>query len=133
MNTRTVLTVASVIAFIFGLGLVLMPAFMGTLYGTGTAPNQLLLGRLFGSTLLGFGVINWLTRDSDYAVVRPILLGNLVGDAVGLLVCLMGTLGGVMNSMGWLSVVIYLVLILGFGYLYFMGQPVNVSQRVETR
>jgi hypothetical protein len=41
----------------------------------------------------------------------------------------MGTLGGVMNSMGWLSVAIYLVLVLGFGYLYFMGQPVSIRQR----
>ena len=129
MNTRTVLTVAAVIAVIFALGLILMPATMGTLYGTGTAPNQLLLARLFGSALLGFAVINWLAKDLDYATLRPILLGNLVGDAVGFIVCVMGTLGGVMNSMGWLSVLLYLVLALGFGYLYFMGQPISVARR----
>jgi hypothetical protein len=129
MNTRTVMTIAAVIALVFALGLILMPAFMGTLYGTGTSPNQLLLARLFGSALLGFGLINWLARDSDYATLRPIILGNLVGDLVGLIVCVMGTLGGVMNSMGWLSVALYLLLALGFAYLYFMGQPVNVRQR----
>jgi hypothetical protein len=65
----------------------------------------------------------------EYASLRPVLAGNLVGDLVGLIVTVMGTLGGVMNSMGWLSVAIYLVLVLGFGYLYFMGQPVSIRQR----
>jgi hypothetical protein len=130
MNTRTVLTVAAVIAIIFALGLILMPAFMGTLYGTGTSPNQLLLARLFGSALLGFGLMNWVAKDLDYATLRPILLGNLAADAVGLIVCVMGTLSGVMNSMGWTSVVLYLLLALGFAYLYFMGQPVSVARRV---
>lgn len=130
MNTRTVLTLAAVIAIIFALGLILMPAFMGTLYGTGTSPNQLLLARLFGSALLGFGLMNWVAKDLDYATLRPILLGNLAADAVGLIVCVMGTLSGVMNSMGWTSVVLYLLLALGFAYLYFMGQPVSVARRV---
>jgi hypothetical protein len=130
MNTRTVLTVAAVIAIVFALGLILMPAFMGTLYGTGTSPNQLLLARLFGSALLGFGLMNWVAKDLDYATLRPILLGNLAADAVGLIVCVMGTLSGVMNSMGWTSVVLYLLLALGFAYLYFMGQPVSVARHV---
>ena len=130
MNTRTVLTIAAVVAIIFALGLILMPAFMGTLYGTGTSPNQLLLARLFGSALLGFGVINWFAKDLDYTTLRPIMLGNLVGDAVGFVVCVMGTLGGVMNSMGWLSVALYLLLALGFAYLYFMDQPVSIARRV---
>ena len=129
MNTRTVLTVAAVIGLVFALGLILMPDFMGTLYGLGTSPVQALLARLFGSALLGFGLMNWMARELDYSALRPILFGNLAGDAVGLIVCVMGILGGVMNSMGWLSVALYLVLVLGFGYLYFMGQPVSVRQR----
>lgn len=129
MNTRTVLTVAAVVALIFALGLILMPDFMGTLYGLGTSPVQALIARLFGSALLGIGLMNWMARDLDYAAVRPILLGNLAGDTVGFIVCLMGILGGVMNATGWLSVALYLILILGFGYLYFMGQPVGVRQR----
>jgi hypothetical protein len=129
MNTRTVLTVAAVIAIIFALGLILMPAFMGTLYGTGTSPVQDLLARYFGTALLAIGLIDWLARDMDFATLRPIILGNLIGDAVGLIVTLMGTLGGVMNSMGWLSAALYILLVLGFGYLQFMGQPVSLRQR----
>jgi hypothetical protein len=129
MNTRTVLTTAAVVALVYAVGLLLMPAFMGNLYGLGTSPVQELIARFFGTGLLAVGLINWLAKDMDYATPRPIILGNLVGDAVGLIVALMGTVGGVMNSLGWSSVVIYLLLTLGFGYLQFMGQPVSARQR----
>lgn len=129
MNTRTVLTTAAVIALIFAVGLLLMPAFMATLYGIGTSPSEVLLARFFGTGLLAIGLINWLAKDMDYSTLRPILLGNLVADIVGLIVSVMGTVGGVMNSLGWLSVALYLLLALGFAYLQFMGQPVNVRQR----
>lgn len=129
MNTRTMLTTAAVIAFLFGFGLLLMPAFMTTLYGLGTSPSELLLARLFGGSLLMIGLINWLEKDASYAAVRPLILGNLVGDAIGLLVTATASLGDVMNGLGWLSVAIYLVLTLGFAYLQFMGQPTSITQR----
>ena len=129
MNTRTVLTTAAVIALIFALGLLLMPASMATLYGMGTSPSEILLARYFGVALLAVGLINWFAKDMDYASLRPVILGNMVGDFVGLIVSVMGTVGGVLNSLGWLSVALYLLLTLGFAYLYFMGQPVNVRQR----
>jgi hypothetical protein len=40
-----------------------------------------------------------------------------------------GTISGVMNSVGWFSVVLYLLVILGFAYLQFTAKPVNVRQR----
>jgi hypothetical protein len=129
MNTRTVLIASAVVACVFALGLLLMPAFMGNLYGLGTSPAQDLLGRFFGTGLLGIGLINWFAKDMDYATLRPIILGNLVADAVGLIVSLMAAVGGVTNSVGWLSVVLYLVFTLGYGYLYFVGQPVSMRQR----
>lgn len=122
MNTRTLLTASAVVALVFALGLLLMPAFMGNLYGLGSSPVQTLLARFFGTGLLAVGLINWFAKDMDYAVLRPIILGNLIGDAVGLIVALMGTLGTVMNATGWLTVVLYLIFTAGFGYLQFMGQ-----------
>ena len=129
MNTRIVLTTAAVIALLFAFGLLLMPAFMASLYGMGASPSEVLTARFFGTTLLAIGLVNWFARDMDYASLRPILLGNLVGDIVGLLVSAMGTLSGVMNSLGWLSAALYLLLALGFAYLQFMGQPTSIRQR----
>ena len=121
MNLRTFLVIAAVIALAFALGLILMPAFMATTYGFGTSASEILLARFFGTELLVLGVINWLAKDSTGANARPIIMGSLIGNAVGAVIALMGTLNGVMNSIGWSSVAIYLLLALGFAYFQFMA------------
>ena len=121
MNLRTFLVIAAVIALAFALGLIVMPAFMATTYGFGTSASEILLARFFGTELLVLGVINWLAKDSTAANARPIIMGSLIGNAVGAVIALMGTLNGVMNSIGWSSVAIYLLLALGFAYFQFMA------------
>jgi len=129
MNTRTVLSVSAVVALIYAVLSLLLPTTIGPMYGLGTSPAEVLLARFFGVELLIIGLVNWLSKDAEYATLRPIILGNLIGDGVGVIVSVMGTLNGVMNSLGWSSVAIYLLLALGFAYLQFMGQTVSVRQR----
>jgi len=38
-------------------------------------------------------------KTEEMATLRPVLIGNLVGDVIGFLVALIGTFGGVMNSL----------------------------------
>ena len=121
MNLRTFLTIAAVVALVYALGLILMPAFMNSTYGLGTSASEILLSRFFGVELLVLGLVTWLAKDLTGASVRPIITGNLIGNAVGTIVALMGTLGGVMNSVGWSAVAIYLLLALGFAYFQFMA------------
>jgi len=121
MNLRTFLTIAAVVALGYALGLILMPAFMATTYGFGTSASEILLARYFGVELLVLGVINWMAKDFSAANARPIITGSLIGNAVGAYFALMGTLGGVMNSVGWSAVAVYLLLALGFAYFQFMA------------
>jgi hypothetical protein len=121
MNLRTFLTIAAVVALVYALGLILMPAFMASTYGLGTSASEILLSRFFGVELLVLGLIIWLAKDLTGASVRPIITGNLIGNAVGTIIALMGTLGGVMNSVGWSAVAIYFLLALGFAYFQFMA------------
>ena len=123
MKLRTFLMIVAVIALVYSVGLLLMPVFMETSYGTETSASVVLSDRFFGATLLSLSVITWLARDLTGASVRPIITGSLIGNAVGFVVALMGTLGGVMNASGWSAVVIYLVFSLGFAYFQFMAPP----------
>lgn len=123
MKLRTFLMIVAVIALVYSIGLLLMPVFMETSYGTETSASVVLSDRFFGATLLSLSVITWLARDLTGASVRPIITGSLIGNAVGFVVSLMGTLGGVMNASGWSAVVIYLVFVLGFAYFQFMAPP----------
>jgi hypothetical protein len=121
MNVRTFLIISAVIALLYGLGLIFMPATLLAMYGFETGAGEKLLSQFFGTELLVLGVVVWLAKDLTGASVRPIITGNLVGNAVGVIVSLMGALNGTMNAVGWSAVGIYLFLTLGFGYFQFMA------------
>jgi len=122
MSYRNVLSIASIIAFIFGLGFMLMPGQLVRFYNVELTPPGALIAQLYGATLLSFGVLNWLARGfNDNTVQQAVLTANLVGDALGTIFALIGQLGGVpgVNALGWSTVLIYLLLTLGFAYLRF--------------
>jgi len=121
MNLRTFLTVSAIVALLYALGLILMPATLGPMYGFAASAGEKLISQFFGVELLALGIIQWLSKDLPNASVRPIIIGSLVANVVGVIVSVMGTLGGVMNSVGWSSVAIYLLLALGFAYFQFMA------------
>lgn len=121
MNLRTFFTIAAVVALFYALGSLFMPTQMGVMFGFGNSPSEILLGRFFGVELLVLGITYWLARDTSPANARPFIIGGLIGNLVGAYFSLMGTLGGVMNSAGWSSVAVYLLLALGFAYFQFMA------------
>ncbi len=123
MTLRNLLTVASIVALAFGLGFVLVPLPLTKTYNVTLNEGGVLVGQLFGAALISFGVLNWLARTvTDSKGMQAIVLANLVGDAVGFIVALLGQLSGVggVNQLGWSTVVIYLLLALGFAYFQFV-------------
>ena len=58
------------------------------------------------------------TQDHLEAARRAIVRALFFGDAIGFILSLIAQLGGVVNNLGWLTVVIYLVLAVGFGYFH---------------
>lgn len=125
MTYRNVLTVAAILSFLFGLGFMLIPGPLVTLYNVQLDEAGRLVGQLYGATLFGFGLLNWFARDfTDGSVQRPLLTANFLTASLGFLFSLIGQLGGVanVNALGWSTVLLYLLLALGFGYLRFMRQ-----------
>ena len=121
MKLNTLLTVAAVVAGIFGLAFVLVSGPLLTLYGITLDKAGTLVAQLFGAALIGFAVLNWLARDvTDRGAQQAILLANLISDTVGFVMALIGQLAGVANALGWSTVAIYLLLALGFAYFQFM-------------
>jgi hypothetical protein len=121
MKLSSFLVLNAVIALVYGIGAVLVPGTVLTMYGMTPNPGMLLIGQFFGVALIGIGLVTWLARNVvDSAAQRAIILGLLISDVVGVIVALLGTLSGVMNAVGWSSVLIYLVLTLGYAYFQFM-------------
>lgn len=125
MSYKNITTVASIAAFFFGLGFVLMPVQLTGYYNVTLNEGGIFIGQLFGAALLGFGVLNWFGRHfTDDQAQQGLANANMVGDGVGFIFALMGQLSGAtgVNALGWSTVLIYLLLALGFAYLRFFAK-----------
>jgi hypothetical protein len=121
----------AVVVVIFGIGFVLMPKFMLGTYDMDTGSSTALMSQLFGAGFIFEAIVLWLCRnlDLDDVATRAILLGVVVSNAIGFVACLVATLSGVWNSLGWLSVALYLIFGLAFAYFLFMKPPARRKSR----
>lgn len=120
MKLRALMVINAILAGVFGISFVLAPGYTLSQYGhTANAPLEY-LGQLVGASLIAFAILTWSARNTpDSEARRAILLALFIGDAIGFIVALIAQLGGVDNELGWSTVVIYLLLALGFGYFRF--------------
>jgi hypothetical protein len=117
MNAKTYLTITAVVAILFGLAFLLAPTAAASVYGVPPDPHSALNLQFFGSALVGVGAIQWFARDfRDWDAVRGILIATIIGDALGLIVNLVGTFQELLNGMAWTTTLIYVLFIIGAFY-----------------
>ncbi len=122
MSAKIFLTISAVLAILYGLGFVLIPASSLAVYGVAPEPHVVLNTQFFGSALLGIGVILWFAKDfRDWDAVRGVLIANVVVDVVGVLINLWGTFQGLLNAMAWSSTIVYVLLLAGSIYCLSIG------------
>ena len=120
MKLNVLFVITAVIAFVFGILFLIIPTQMYSLYGLESYPPLNYMGRLFGAALLAIGIISWQSRNVTYSdCIKNIILSFFIADGIGFLIALFGQFNGVINALGWLTVVIYLFLTIGFGYFSF--------------
>jgi hypothetical protein len=124
MKLSTMMIINAVVAAVFGVAFVVVPSQSISLYGVEDASEILILIlRLMGASFIGFAVLTWLARNaSDSDARRAIVLALIVSDGIGFIAALIAQLADVVNSLGWSTVAIYLLLALGFGYFQFVKQ-----------
>ena len=121
MKLRALMVVNAIVSGLFGIAFVIIPGQSLSQYGFTAGPALELMFQLLGAAFIGFGVLTWAARNAtDSEARRAILLALFVGDFVGFVICLIAQLGGFVNSLGWSSVAIYLLLALGWGYFRFL-------------
>ena len=121
MNLSLLFTVNAIVAAVFGLAFVIAPGQAASLYGVTADAQFRYLAQLFGAALVGFAVLTWVARNATASDARKaIVLALFVSNALGFVLALLGQMAGVVNTMGWSTVVIYLILALGFGYFQLM-------------
>jgi hypothetical protein len=124
MKLKTLLIIASIVTFIFGIGFLLVPAWFEASYGVNLDAGGQLMGRFMGAVYFALAIIFWLGRNAQSTETRGILVaGGLSASALGLIVAIYDRVAGIENALAWSTVAILLLLTIGFGYFYF-AKPV---------
>ena len=120
MKLNTLFVINAVVAVLFGLGFILIPSQLLSLYNVDMNEAGIYLARLLGAAFLAFAIISWLVRDSVGSHdQRAVVMAFLIADILSFIVSLTYQFQGIANAIGWSTIVIYLLLGLGFGYFYF--------------
>jgi hypothetical protein len=121
MKLSTLFTINAIVAFLFGLTFVLVPGTAISFYGITLSLGGIIVAQLYGASLLGYAVLTWSARNAGESEARnAIVLAMFLSETIGFIVALLGQLSGAVNGLGWSTVLLYLVLALGFGYFQFM-------------
>jgi hypothetical protein len=120
MKISSFLTINSVIVFLFGLGLVIVPETLMSLYGVELTGIGKAISQLLGAAFLGFGVLRFLARTSeDKGFLKAVVVSGFIEDSLGFVVLLVAQLDGLTNASGWSNVILYSLFALGFGVFHF--------------
>lgn len=121
MKLSGLLVLTAILALIYGLGFLFIPATVLTIYGVSPGPGVNLVGQFLGVMLIAVGLICWLARNiPDSTTQRAIVQASLIAYVIGLIVSLRGIFTQAFNAVGWSVVAIMLVLSLGYAYFQFM-------------
>jgi hypothetical protein len=120
MKLKVLFIITAIIAIVFGVVFVVIPAQVYSLYDIESGAGLNYMGQLFGAVLIAIGLISWQSRNAaDSDARKAVILAFFIADGIGFVIALIGQLNEVVGSLGWLTVAIYFLLSLGFGYFQF--------------
>ena len=115
MNLKNVFTLNAVLVGIFGLGFLIAPGFLLASFGAQSDPVAAMMARGYGSAHLAAAIISWLVRNDPPSHIRRVIaLAFGIEHGLIALVILLNVLAGTINAMGWPTVVIDVLLTIGF-------------------
>lgn len=120
------LTLAAILAWMFGAMLLLMPAQFYTPAGISMTPLMATLAQAHGATLVGLGMINWLARNAETRGLIAVLSGNVVVQILSLAVVIRTMQLGAGSAVAP-GVVIHVVLGSLFGFFLMKARKLRVA------
>ncbi len=113
---KLTLTASAIYLALVGVGLMFFPLWFGVgAVPADATPELVALLRLLGGPFLGIAALNWLSRNSDRSLLKPVLLANFIGFGAVAANDLIGIATGQSRDLAKIFVVIHLVFALLFG------------------
>ena len=126
---KTFFCVAAFVTLALGIGWLLFPSEMLTLWGATPDGVATYIGRRYGALMLGYTAILWHSRNASASPARgAILAGAALVTAMLAILSLIGALTAVVSPAVWIAVVIEGLLASGFLY-YFVTTGVAPRDR----
>lgn len=120
MKLSVLMTLNAIVAAVFGIAFVVVPSQTMGLYGIEATAALMYVGQLLGSAYLTFAILTWVGRKADDSDARrAIVLSLFLGFTIAFVVALIGQMNTVVNSLGWLTVVLYLLFAVGYAVFAF--------------
>ena len=117
MTRSNFMMLATIVAAVFGLAFLVAPSQLVALYGVTLTPATEVIGRIAGSVILGFAIVFWAARNGNGAeTFKAVMMAGLIANGLNCLILLHATATGLLNSLGWLQVLISGALAIGFWY-----------------
>ena len=120
MKLSSFLLVKAIVCLVFGIGFVLIPVEVMSVYGATLDPAGMMMSRLFGAVFIGIGLICWLCKNADTNAMKGITLALCIADTIGFIVALTTQLSGNINAVAWINVALWFLFALGLGYFRFL-------------
>ena len=120
MSHSQVLKISAVVMALFGIALLLAPNALVQMYKAQAMNGPgIYNSMLYGGTLIALAVMNWQASSLASSETRVIVLGNLVGNVLGLGAALYRQLTDPsVAPAAWINVVIFLVFVVLFAQLH---------------
>ena len=122
MNTKILMTASSIFLMICGFGLTFVPEEISEFLNAGSNQTSILFLQILGSLYLGFGMLNWMTKNNLIGGIysKPLVIGNLAHFLMSS-IALIKIVGKYADSefVIMLSLtIIYSFFTVGFGYVF---------------
>jgi hypothetical protein len=122
MSFKNLMIIKALVCLVFGILLLAIPDKLISLFGATLAAGGMFTAREYGASLFGNLFLCWFARNAeDSAARRAIILGLFVYDLIAFVMTSLTVIAGVLNSLGWGIVAVYLFFAAGFGY--FLAKP----------
>jgi Ca2+/Na+ antiporter len=145
MKLNLVLTINALLALGFGIAFALYGPVMLAYFSVPEIPSDDILlywnvaafARMFGATLFGFGLLLWAIRgvvdhkNTSPEVRRGIVFALLLANIMGAFIAITQQFSIWESPAGWVSIAIFLLLLLAYGYLLAVGPERKLEQTPE--
>jgi len=118
MSFRTLLVIKAVVCLIFGVLLLTVPGPLFALLGGPLTAAGRFAAREYAAAMIGTLFLTWLARNVQAGDARRAIVADLlVYDAIGVVISVAAVVSGVLGTLGWGVMAVYLFFTVGSAWV----------------